>query len=130
MHGALGSVDAVGFDGDRDLAVCVLARRRSESERLGPLRRFEVGAPFSAADVTERRFWKQYRRAYEHCLSATSTKAAPWHIVPADDKKSARLIVSQVLVETMKALRLSFPKPDDERKKELQAFRKALTKRA
>jgi PPK2 family polyphosphate:nucleotide phosphotransferase len=81
-------------------------------------------------DVTERAFWNDYMKAYEECMAATSTRDAPWYVVPADDKKSARLIVSKVIVETMRALRMSFPKPDAERRKELKASRKALTKRA
>src|SRR5262249_33650734 len=46
---------------------------------------------FSPADVTERKFWKQYTKAYEECLSATSTREAPWYVVPADDKRNAQL---------------------------------------
>ena len=49
---------------------------------------------FSLADIEERKFWKQYMKAYEECLGATSTRAAPWYVVPADDKPNARLIVS------------------------------------
>jgi PPK2 family polyphosphate:nucleotide phosphotransferase len=60
---------------------------------------------FSMDDIKERGFWKQYMRAYEKCLSATSTKDSPWYIVPADDKESTRLIVSQIVVETLKILR-------------------------
>ena len=51
---------------------------------------------FNLGDVEERKFWKQYMKAYEDCVSATSTEDAPWHVVPADDKKNARLIVSQI----------------------------------
>ena len=50
---------------------------------------------FSMADIEERKYWKQYMQAYEACLSATSTKIAPWYVVPADDKKNTRLIISQ-----------------------------------
>jgi polyphosphate kinase 2 (PPK2 family) len=56
---------------------------------------------FGMADIEERRFWKDYMRAYEQCLSATTTRNAPWYIVPADDKVNARLIVSQVIVDTL-----------------------------
>ena len=80
------------------------------------------------ADLTERSFWNDYMQAYEECMAATSTREAPWYIVPADDKKSARLIVSRIIVETMRGLQMSFPKPDAERRKELQAMRKALLK--
>jgi PPK2 family polyphosphate:nucleotide phosphotransferase len=81
---------------------------------------------FSAADVAERARWKDYMRAYEDCLQATSTAAAPWYAVPADDKPNARLIVSQVVLETMKSLKMRYPSPDPVRLKELQRIRKEL----
>ena len=81
---------------------------------------------FSAADVQERKFWDDYMRAYEQCLSATSTDDAPWYVVPADDKKNARLIVSSIVVETMQALPMAYPETTPKRRKELKALRKAL----
>jgi len=83
---------------------------------------------FSLADMTERGFWKQYMQAYEECLSATSTYDAPWYVVPADDKENARLIISEVILETFKSLKLSYPKVSDEHKQELQLIRKQLVK--
>ena len=81
---------------------------------------------FQSGDIMEREHWKQYRTAYEECLSATSTKAAPWYVVPADDKLSARLYVSQILLETMEDLNMSYPETTPERRKELDAMRKLL----
>lgn len=66
-------------------------------------------------------------RAYEQCLSNTSTKHARWHIVPADDKHNARLIVAQVVLDALDALRLRYPAVSDQRRKELQAIRKSLS---
>jgi PPK2 family polyphosphate:nucleotide phosphotransferase len=83
---------------------------------------------FSLADIEERKQWKHYMKAYESCLSATSTAAAPWHIVPADDKENARLIVSHVVLDTLKQLRMTYPKTDNARRKELQSIRKLLVK--
>jgi PPK2 family polyphosphate:nucleotide phosphotransferase len=83
---------------------------------------------FSLADIEERKFWKHYMKAYEDCLSATSIEEAPWYAVPADDKENARLIVSQVVVDTLEALKLSYPKTDAKRKRELQAIRRQLAK--
>src|ERR1700730_12438196 len=83
---------------------------------------------FSLADVEERKFWKQYMRAYEKCLSATSTRRAPWYVVPADDKLNARLIVSQILLDTVEALKLSYPKSTAARRRELLLLRKKLAK--
>ena len=81
---------------------------------------------FSRADIVERGFWKQYQRAYEECLSATSTKQAPWFAVPADDKTNARLIISRIVLNALKDLKLEYPKPDKARLRELQALRKRL----
>src|SRR5476651_1893579 len=60
---------------------------------------------FGLADIEERKFWKQYMKAYEECLSATSTRDAPWYVVPADDKESARLIVSQIVLDSLEGLK-------------------------
>jgi len=83
---------------------------------------------FSAADLVERDRWKDYMAAYENCLEATSTDDAPWYVVPADDKENARLIVSQVLVDTMGRLKMRYPASDPAKLKELQAIRKQLLK--
>jgi len=81
---------------------------------------------FSMADVEERKYWKDYRDAYEKCLGATSTETAPWYVVPADDKENARLIVSQIVSDTLDGLDLRYPKSDSARKRELAAIRKRL----
>ena len=83
---------------------------------------------FSSADVQERKYWKQYMRAYEDCLSATSTERAPWYVVPADDKLNARLICSQIVLDTVAELRLSFPRTTPRRVRELKTLRKQLAK--
>ena len=81
---------------------------------------------FSLDDVRERGYWKQYMRAYEACLSATSHQHAPWYVVPADDKRNARLIVSQVLIDTLRSLKLRYPEVDAARRRELLAIRRQL----
>jgi PPK2 family polyphosphate:nucleotide phosphotransferase len=83
---------------------------------------------FSAKDVEERGYWKDYQRAYEACLEATSTKRSPWYVVPADDKPNARLIVSRIIVETLKKLDMAYPQPDAGRRRELAALRRQLAK--
>ncbi len=83
---------------------------------------------FSMDDIKERGFWRQYMKAYEKCLTATSTKDSPWYIVPADDKESARLIVSQIVIETLKDLKMSYPETSPERHQELLAIREQLVK--
>ena len=66
--------------------------------------------------------------AYEECLSATSTKQAPWYVVPADNKMNTRLIVSHIIVETVEALQMSYPQASDERRQELLSIRERLEK--
>jgi PPK2 family polyphosphate:nucleotide phosphotransferase len=100
-----------------------------EEQRNRFLKRIETPRKnwkFSSADIAERQFWKQYMKAYEKCLNATSSSHAPWYIVPADDKLNARLIVSRVVLDTIKALRLSYPKSSSGRRRELRALRKQL----
>ena len=83
---------------------------------------------FSTADIKERKFWKQYQEAYQECIAATSTSDAPWYVVPADDKENARLIVSQIVLETLDELKMTYPKATAERAQELQSIRKQLEK--
>jgi len=64
---------------------------------------------FSQADIRERGYWKAYMEAYEECLGATSTEHAPWYVVPADDKDTARLIVSQVILDAFNELHMAYP---------------------
>ena len=84
---------------------------------------------FSLADVEERKFWRRYMSAYEECLSATSTRDAPWYVVPADDKENARLIVSQIILDMLNGLEMAYPEVSDERRRELQSIRERLIKR-
>jgi len=83
---------------------------------------------FSLSDIHERKYWKQYMEAYEACLSATSAHHAPWYVVPADDKENARLIVSQIVIDTFKGLHMAYPETSGARRKELLSIRKQLAK--
>lgn len=83
---------------------------------------------FSLADLHERSYWRQYRKAYEACLAATSTHHAPWYIVPADDKENARLIVSHILLDALKGMNMVYPKTSAKRRQELKSIRKLLAK--
>ena len=81
---------------------------------------------FSQADIAERTYWDDYQAAYEACLSHTSTKHAPWFIVPADDKRTTRLMVAEIVVNHLEALNLDWPQPDDAHRAELAAIRARL----
>jgi PPK2 family polyphosphate:nucleotide phosphotransferase len=81
---------------------------------------------FSLADIHERTYWKHYMKVYEACLNATSTHHAPWYIVPADDKDDARLIVSQIVLDSLNELKMAYPKTTAKRRRELKSIRKRL----
>jgi PPK2 family polyphosphate:nucleotide phosphotransferase len=83
---------------------------------------------FSLADIHERKYWKKYVAAFEECLNATNTQVSPWFVVPADNKDNARLIVSRIVIDALKDLKMSYPKTTAKRKAELQAIRKLLVK--
>ena len=83
---------------------------------------------FSVADIHERKYWKRYMEAYEECLRATSTHHAPWYVVTADDKDNARLIVSQIVLDSLRGLKMAYPKTTPKREHELKAIRKLLEK--
>lgn len=87
-----------------------------------PAKNWKIGPD----DINERKFWKDYMKAYEACLNATSTEKSPWYIVPADDKENAHLIISQTIVDTLKNLKMSYPKLDAKRQKDLKQMRKGL----
>ena len=102
-----------------------------EEQRRRFLRRIddpEKNWKFTADDIQERKYWDQYMDAYEVCLSSTSTRHAPWYVVPADDKKNTRLIVSQIIVDALKGLKMTYPKPSRQHLEELKAARKLLAK--
>jgi PPK2 family polyphosphate:nucleotide phosphotransferase len=81
---------------------------------------------FSEADLKERKFWEKYQNAYEEALSATSKKHAPWFIIPADHKWFMRILVSEIIVQTLENLKLSFPKLSGNQLKELESNRSKL----
>ena len=85
---------------------------------------------FSVADIQERAYWDDYMTAYEACIGATSTDRAPWYIVPADDKRNARLIVSRIVANTLSGMKLRYPRSNSARREELEAIRIALEKEA
>ncbi len=100
-------------------------QRKRFLERIDdPEKNWKLGV----ADTKERKLWKKYMHAYEACLSATSTADTPWYVVPADDKKNARLIISDIILDVFKSLRMAYPKPTAKRRRELHVVRKRLVK--
>ena len=81
---------------------------------------------FDEGDIEQRQHWDKYMAAYADCLAATSTADCPWYVVPADDKKNARLIVSQILVDTLAGLDLHYPETTAARREKLLEIRRQL----
>jgi len=101
--------------------------KKEQEERLR--RRLEDSKrhwKFSLRDVEERAYWKHYQKAYEDTVRATSTKHAPWYVIPADNKWFTRLVVSQAIVATLESLDLHFPAVGPEKRRELRRARKLL----
>jgi PPK2 family polyphosphate:nucleotide phosphotransferase len=104
-----------------------LSKEEQRKRFLERIDESEKNWKFSLADIEERKFWKRYMTAYEECLSATSTREAPWYVVPADDKENARLIVSQIVLDTFEELKMSYPETSAERRQELLLIRNRLS---
>ena len=81
---------------------------------------------FSMSDVAERKKWDQYMEAYEDMIRATSREEAPWHVIPADNKWFARLLIAGTVVEALEGLKLEFPKVEGSALAEMDKVRKAL----
>jgi PPK2 family polyphosphate:nucleotide phosphotransferase len=105
-----------------------LSKEEQRKRFLARIDDTEKNWKFSVSDMKERKYWDQYTTAFEECLNATSTHFSPWYVVPADDKENARLIISSILLDTIKGLKLSYPKTTPEHRADLLALRKQLKK--
>ncbi len=105
-----------------------LSKEEQRKRFLARIDEPEKNWKFSLADIHERKYWKEYMQAYEACLKATSTRRAPWYVVPADDKENARLIVSQIVLQSLNELKMAYPKTTAKRRRELESIRKQLTR--
>ena len=106
-----------------------LSKEEQRQRFLARIDNPEKNWKFSEGDLVERALWPRYMEAYEACLSATSTDEAPWYVVPADDKENARLIVADVIVETLKGLKMSYPQLDVQAQAKLKAIRRRLARK-
>jgi PPK2 family polyphosphate:nucleotide phosphotransferase len=103
-----------------------VSRREQKRRFMERLDMPEKNWKFSASDVKERAFWKDYMRAYEAAITGTAAKHAPWYVVPADKKWYARLVVAAAIVDAMNALKLEFPKVDAAKREQLKEARRVL----
>jgi PPK2 family polyphosphate:nucleotide phosphotransferase len=116
---------------NRTRIVKIFLHLSQEEQRKRLLARIDDPAKnwkFSLADIHERKYWKDYAKTYEACLGATSTRHAPWYVVPADDKRNARLIISRIVLDALEGLKLANPRVSAKRRAELQSFRELLAK--
>ncbi len=103
-----------------------LSKKEQARRFLARLDEPEKNWKFSAADIHEREYWDDYKHAYEDMIQNTATPAAPWYVVPADNKWFTRLVVASAIIDTLEKLNLSYPKVDASRRKELEKARKFL----
>ena len=103
-----------------------LSKKEQARRFLARLDEPEKNWKFSAADIHEREYWDDYMHAYEDMIQNTATPAAPWYVVPADNKWFTRLLVASAIIDTLEKLNLSYPKVDASRRKELEKARKFL----
>jgi PPK2 family polyphosphate:nucleotide phosphotransferase len=103
-----------------------LSKKEQAKRFLARLDEPEKNWKFSASDIHEREYWHDYRQAFEDMIRHTATAEAPWYVVPADHKWFTRLVVASAVVETLEDLKLSYPKVDAGKRKELEEARKLL----
>ena len=106
-----------------------VSKKEQKRRFLERLETPEKNWKFSAADVHERECWDDYMKAYEEMIAATSTKHAPWYVVPADNKWYTRLVVAAAIVDTLKELKVAYPAVDPEKRKQLEAARAELERK-
>jgi PPK2 family polyphosphate:nucleotide phosphotransferase len=107
-----------------------VSKEEQKRRFLSRLDQPEKNWKFSAADVRERGFWNDYQQNYEDMIRHTSSKHAPWIVVPADHKWFARLVVSTVIVHALEGMKLNYPEVSDEKRRSLAAARRELEGKA
>jgi PPK2 family polyphosphate:nucleotide phosphotransferase len=114
-------------NGTRIVKICLHVSKEEQRKRLlARIDKPEKNWKFSFGDIDDRKQWPSFMQAYGSCIEATTTPIAPWYIVPADDKKNARLIVAGIIVATLQGLKMGFPKLEPGKLRELRAIRKSL----
>jgi PPK2 family polyphosphate:nucleotide phosphotransferase len=103
-----------------------VSKKEQKKRFLARLDEPEKNWKFSAGDIHERKYWDEYQSAYEDMIRNTATKHAPWYVVPADNKWFTRLVISCVVVDALESLKLSYPKVEPAKKRELEEGRKIL----
>jgi PPK2 family polyphosphate:nucleotide phosphotransferase len=103
-----------------------VSKEKQKKRFLERLKEPEKNWKLSPSDVAERKRWDKYMAAYEEMITHTASEHSPWYIVPADNKWFTRVVVAEVIVETLENLKLTYPKADAAQKKDLRAAKKQL----
>lgn len=103
-----------------------LSKDEQKKRFLDRIDRPEKNWKISAADINERQYWSKYTKAYEDCINATSTANAPWHVIPADDQQTSRLLIAHIVTQALAGLQLRLPSVDAAKKLELERMRSTL----
>ncbi len=103
-----------------------LSKKEQKRRFLSRLKHAEKNWKFSAADLAERAFWDSYQEAYQEALRHTTTKHAPWHVIPADDKAYSHMLIAETIVRKLQELHPHYPAPSPEQKQALAAAKQKL----
>lgn len=114
-------------NGTRVVKIFLHITKKEQAERF--LERLEDPSKnwkFAAADLKERESWDDYMQAYEDAINATASEHAPWYVVPGNDKKNARLMVAEILLQTLKEMDMAFPALDEKQIAEIEKYKLQL----
>lgn len=103
-----------------------LSKAEQKARFLERIDRPEKNWKFSDGDIKERGYWDDYMEAYQEAIRETATKDAPWYVVPADNKKNMRLIVSQLILDRLEDMKMTYPDLPEEQRAVLAACRQQL----
>jgi PPK2 family polyphosphate:nucleotide phosphotransferase len=106
-----------------------VSKKEQKRRFLERLETPEKNWKFSTADVHERQSWDEYASSYEEMIAETSTKHAPWYVIPADNKWYTRVVVAAAIVDTLNDLKLAYPAIDAEKRKQLLAAKAELERK-
>lgn len=103
-----------------------VSKKEQKKRFLERIDKPEKNWKFSAADLKERKFWKQYQEAYEEMIKKTATDKSPWYVVPADDKPYARIVIASAIINALDSMKLAYPVVSEEQVAELQRLKQEL----
>lgn len=103
-----------------------ISKEEQKDRLLRRLDKPEKNWKFSAGDLKERKLWEQYMNAYEDMLEKTSTQVAPWHVIPADDKDTARFLVAKIIIEKLESFEFKYPSLNEVEKNNIEIYRQEL----